>query len=126
MPYTNFSLQINFTPYIVDDFLAQRDTWLAFTVILGIIFLVLTCLFIFLRQVDIILDAICLNYLIKEDPDRDRADRTGQQGGGADVLQLVLPNHSLPATAGGGGLVPSYSAPPVFLGHAGVPGGHQE
>jgi len=42
--------EINFTPYIVDDFLAQRDTWLAFTVILGIIFLVLTCLFIFLRQ----------------------------------------------------------------------------
>ena len=34
----------------MEDFLKQRDTWLAFTCVLGIIFLVIVCLFIFLRQ----------------------------------------------------------------------------
>ena len=34
----------------MEDFLKQRDTWLAFTVITGIIFLVVVCVFIFLRQ----------------------------------------------------------------------------
>jgi len=42
--------QLNWTPEIVDDFFKQRDTWLAFTIILGIIFLVIVLLFIFLRQ----------------------------------------------------------------------------
>jgi len=42
--------QLNWTPEIVEDFLNQRDTWLAFTIILGIIFLVIVLLFIFLRQ----------------------------------------------------------------------------
>eukprot|EP00092_Neocalanus_flemingeri_P022536 GFUD01024438.1.p1 GENE.GFUD01024438.1~~GFUD01024438.1.p1 ORF type:complete len:770 (+),score=149.75 GFUD01024438.1:193-2502(+) len=42
--------QLNWTPEIVDDFLKQRDTWMAFTIILGIIFLVIVLLFLFLRQ----------------------------------------------------------------------------
>jgi len=42
--------QLNWTPEIVEDFLNQRDTWLAFTIILGIIFLIIVLLFIFLRQ----------------------------------------------------------------------------
>jgi len=42
--------QLNITPEIVKDFLKQSDTWLAFTVILGILFLVIICLFIFLRK----------------------------------------------------------------------------
>ena len=43
-------VQLNWTPEIVDDFLKQRDTWLAFTSVVGIIFLVVVCLFIFLWQ----------------------------------------------------------------------------
>ena len=42
--------QLNWTPEIVDDFLKQRDTWIAFTSVSGIIFLVTLCLFIFLRK----------------------------------------------------------------------------
>jgi len=42
--------QLNWTPEIVDDFLKQRDTWLAFTIILGIIFIIIVLLFLFLRQ----------------------------------------------------------------------------
>jgi len=42
--------QLNWTPQIADDFLKQRDTWIAFTSILGIIFLIVVCLFIFLWQ----------------------------------------------------------------------------
>jgi len=42
--------QLNWTPEIVEDFLKQRDTWLAFTIILGILFLVIVLLFLFLRQ----------------------------------------------------------------------------
>ena len=44
--------QTSITPYFFDDFLKQSDTWLAFTAILGILFLIITCLFIFLRKVD--------------------------------------------------------------------------
>ena len=44
-------MQLNITPEIFNDFLKQSDTWLAFTVILGILFLVIICLFIFLRKV---------------------------------------------------------------------------
>ena len=43
--------QTSITPYFFDDFLKQSDTWLAFTAILGILFLIITCLFIFLRKV---------------------------------------------------------------------------
>jgi len=42
--------QLNWTPEIAEDFLKQRNTWLAFTIIAGIIFLIFLCLFIFLRQ----------------------------------------------------------------------------
>jgi len=42
--------QLNWTPEIVEDFLKQRDTWLAFTIILGIIFVIIVLLFLFLRQ----------------------------------------------------------------------------
>ena len=42
--------QLNWTPQIAEDFLKQRDTWIAFTSILGIIFLIVVCLFIFLWQ----------------------------------------------------------------------------
>jgi len=42
--------QLNWTPEIAHDFLKQRDTWLAFTIILGIIFFIIVCLFLFLRQ----------------------------------------------------------------------------
>merc|ERR1719462_74281 len=50
-PETNKNVfQLNWTPEIVDDFLKQRDTWLAFTSVVGIIFLVVVCLFIFLWQ----------------------------------------------------------------------------
>ena len=47
----NTIFQLNITPEIIKDFLKQSDTWLAFTVILGILFLVIICLFIFLRKV---------------------------------------------------------------------------
>ena len=43
-------MQLNWTPEILDDFLKQRDTWLAFTCVTGILFLVILCVFIFLRQ----------------------------------------------------------------------------
>ena len=41
---------MNWTPEIIDDFLKQKDTWLAFTCVLGILFVVIVCLFIFLWQ----------------------------------------------------------------------------
>ena len=31
--------------------MTQRDTWLALTIVLGILFLVIVCIFIFLREV---------------------------------------------------------------------------
>ena len=43
-------LQLNWTPEIIDDFLKQKNTWLAFTSVVGILFLVVVCLFIFLWQ----------------------------------------------------------------------------
>jgi len=49
MAQTNL-FELNITPEIVSDFLKQRDTWLALTVVLGILFLVIICLFIFLRE----------------------------------------------------------------------------
>merc|ERR1719228_546155 len=42
--------QLNWTPDILDDFLKQKDTWLAFTSVTGILFLIIVCLFIFLWQ----------------------------------------------------------------------------
>ena len=42
--------EVNYTPQFLDDVLKLRDTWLAFTVILSIIFVVVLCLFIALRQ----------------------------------------------------------------------------
>lgn len=42
--------QLNWTPEFVHDFLEQRDTWMAFTIILGIFFLIIVLLFIYLRQ----------------------------------------------------------------------------
>ena len=51
-PQTDKNLrQANITPEFFEDILKQSDTWLAFTVILGILFLVIICLFIFLRKV---------------------------------------------------------------------------
>ena len=44
-------MQVNITPYYLDDVLGLRDTWMAFTIILAIIFFVILCIFIFLRQV---------------------------------------------------------------------------
>jgi len=50
-PETNKNIfQLNWTPEIIDDFLKQKNTWLAFTSIVGILFLVVVCLFIFLWQ----------------------------------------------------------------------------
>jgi choline transporter-like protein 2/4/5 len=43
-------LEVNITPYYLEDVLKLRDTWLAFTILLGVIFLVILCIFIFLRQ----------------------------------------------------------------------------
>ena len=40
--------QLNWTPEIVDDFMKQKDTWLAFTCILGILLFLCLCLFAFL------------------------------------------------------------------------------
>ena len=40
--------QLNWTPEIVDDFMKQKDTWLAFTSILGILLFFCLCLFAFL------------------------------------------------------------------------------
>lgn len=42
--------QVNFTPYYLEDALKLRDTWIAFTVILGIFFLIILMIFIFLRK----------------------------------------------------------------------------
>ena len=44
--------ETNITPEFFRDFLKQSNTWLAFTVILGVLFLVIICLFIFLRKVE--------------------------------------------------------------------------
>lgn len=43
-------LQVSYTPEYFNDLLQLRDTWLAFTIILGILFLIIVCVFIFLRQ----------------------------------------------------------------------------
>lgn len=43
-------LHVNFTPDYVKDVLNLRDTWLAFTIILGIFFLIILMIFIFLRK----------------------------------------------------------------------------
>jgi len=43
-------LEVNLTPYYVEDVLKLRDTWMAFTIMLGILFFVILCIFIFLRQ----------------------------------------------------------------------------
>jgi len=42
--------QLNWTPEIVEDFLKQRDTWIAFTILVGVVFFIIVCLFLFLRQ----------------------------------------------------------------------------
>ena len=42
--------QLNWTPEIVDDFLKQRYTWLAFTCILGVLLLLSLCLLAFLWE----------------------------------------------------------------------------
>merc|ERR550519_283297 len=42
--------QVNLTPYYLQDVLKLRDTWLAFTIILGIFFLIILMIFIFLRK----------------------------------------------------------------------------
>ena len=42
--------EVNYTPQFLHDVLKLRDTWLAFTIILGIIFVVVLCLFIALRE----------------------------------------------------------------------------
>ena len=81
----------------------QSDTWLAFTVILVILFLIITCLFIFLRKVD--QSSSNLVGFIKfdlpsENSDRHCTDRGGLQSSGHDVLQSSLPHHSLPLPAG--------------------------
>jgi len=39
---------LNWTPQIIDDFLRQKDTWLAFTCVLGILLVIVFCLFLFL------------------------------------------------------------------------------
>ena len=39
---------LNWTPQIIDEFLKQKDTWLAFTCVLGILLVIIFCLFIFL------------------------------------------------------------------------------
>jgi hypothetical protein len=44
-------VEVNLTPYYLDDVLKLRDTWLAFTIILAIIFFIIFCVFLFLRQV---------------------------------------------------------------------------
>jgi len=43
-------LEVNLTPLYLEDVLKLRDTWLAFTILLGIAFLIILCIFIFLRQ----------------------------------------------------------------------------
>jgi len=40
--------QLNWTPEIIDDFLKQKDTWIAFTSIVGILLFIIVCLFIYL------------------------------------------------------------------------------
>ena len=42
--------EVNYTPQFLHDVLKLRDTWLAFTIILSIIFIIVLCLFIALRQ----------------------------------------------------------------------------
>ena len=42
--------EVNYTPQFLHDILKLRDTWLAFTIILSIIFIIVLCLFIALRQ----------------------------------------------------------------------------
>ena len=95
------NLQLNWTPEIVEDFLKQRDTWLAFTIILGIIFLVIVLLFIFLRQVERFENISSLIFQnLTENSDCHCPDRARIQGCGSNVLKSLLPNHPLPPTAG--------------------------
>ena len=42
--------QVNYTPLFLNDVLELRDTWISFSIILGVIFIVLICLFLALRQ----------------------------------------------------------------------------
>ena len=42
--------QVNYTPMFFHDILELRDTWLSFSVILGVFFIILLCLFLALRQ----------------------------------------------------------------------------
>ena len=43
-------LQVNYTPQFLNDVFELRHTWLTFTIILGIIFVIILCLFVALRQ----------------------------------------------------------------------------
>ena len=43
-------LQVNYTPQFFNDAMELRHTWLTLTVILGIIFFIMLCLFLALRQ----------------------------------------------------------------------------
>ena len=49
-PEASNIFEVNFTPDYFYDVLDLKDTWLAFMVILGVIFLILLLLFIGLRQ----------------------------------------------------------------------------
>ena len=42
--------EVNYTPQFLHDVLKLRDTWLTFIIILSILFLVVLCLFVALRQ----------------------------------------------------------------------------
>ena len=42
--------QVNYTPSYLNDVLELRHTWLSLTIILGVIFIILLCLFLALRQ----------------------------------------------------------------------------
>jgi len=43
-------LEVSYTPEYINDLLELRDTWLAFTIILGVVFFIIVCVFIYLRQ----------------------------------------------------------------------------
>ena len=42
--------QVNYTPMFFHDVLELRDTWLSFSIILGVILFILGCLFLALRE----------------------------------------------------------------------------
>ena len=65
MPYSyTDNLQVNWTPYFLEDILKLRDTWLALTIILATVFLVILLLLIFLRQVSVLLPGSGDNNLV--------------------------------------------------------------